>query len=186
MCFIVIDSLPGHPSGPKASGSFSTRKVLSLSPSGTEQTRKWTSVMMSQESLRSGALRDGAVSSVLWFQGVYPLYFHSLEWELPSVRQWLGKTQGKWKDCSMLVFIESRISYLIKIIHKLLYSLSFSSNIFLSWYFPHNNSNKSTSHLLHGRPQIKGYLSSTLLKNPLTGTNLSVFQMRKLNFRNFY
>ena len=32
----------------------------------------------------------------------------------------------------------------------------------------------TTSHLLHGRPQIKGYLPSTLLKNPLTGTNLSM------------
>ena len=78
---------------------------------------------------------------VSWY---LPLYFHSLERELPSVRLWVGKTQGKWKECSMLVFIESWISYLIKIIHRLLYSFSFSSYIFLGGYFPHNNSNKSS------------------------------------------
>lgn len=70
--FIVIGSLPGHPQGQRPLALFQPEKLypcLLRHRANLEQ-----GAMMSQGSLQSGALRDGAVSSVpLGFPCVYPL-----------------------------------------------------------------------------------------------------------------
>lgn len=143
VCIIVIGSLLGHPFRAEGLWIFFNQNssiLVSFQAQSKPEIRQLQ--VMSLGSLRSGTLRDGTVSLMLWFHYVYALYFHSLELLLPGAEQWLGKTRGKGKeDHSTLVFIKSWISHRIKVIHKHLYYLSLSSNTFLGGYFPHSNKN---------------------------------------------
>lgn len=123
--------------------------------------------MMFLVSLWSGPLRDGFVSSMLWFHCICSLYLHSLELELPSAGQWLGKTWGKGKRRSLY----AGVSHLIKIIHKLLYYLALSFTTFLSGYFSYNNNNKiskllDTNYVAGLRPRV---IFHQFLKKPSDG-----------------